>query len=407
MPTRRALLAWSVATLTLGSLSEALAVTPRSDLFDLDPRLVHLAGLLQASHPEPVQRAIATYRAELDRNPASYLNRNYRQNERRTREAAARFLGARPDEIGLTFNTTTGLGLLYGGVVVRRGQELLTTEHDYSMTHDALDMRAARTGASVRKIRLYDHGAAADEDEMIERLVREIRDHTRVVALTWVHSSTGVKLPLQRMAERIHALNQNRAESDRVLVMVDAVHALGVEDFSVDALGVDFLAAGTHKWLNGPRGTGLVYGTSRSHGAVEPVLPTFTHDAGWGGRMSPGGFHAFEHRWAVREAFALQESLGRERIQAHIHALASQLKQGLAPIRSIELHTPSQPRISSGIVCFTVRGRSPRQMVDALRSRGIIASTTPYSPSYARLTPGLMNSSDDVDKAIAALRSVA
>lgn len=268
-------------------------------------------------------------------------------------------------------------------------------------------MRAARTGATVRRVRLYDHGAEADEDEMVERLVREIRDSTRLVALTWVHSSTGVKIPLQRIAERMAEVNRGRPEDRRALVSVDAVHALGVEDFTVGPLGVDFLAAGTHKWLNGPRGTGIVYGASRSHDAVEPVIPTFTRDAGWGGRMSPGGFHAFEHRWAVEQAFALQESLGRPAIQAHVHGLATELKQGLASIRGLTLHTPPSPRVSSGIVCFELGGRSARDVVAALHDQGIMASTTPYDPSYARLTPGLMNSSADVARAVDAVRAIA
>ena len=39
---------------------------------------------------------------------------------------------------------------------------------------------------------------------------------------------------------------------------VDAVHALGVEAAG-RGLGCDFLVAGTHKWLAGPRGTGIVW----------------------------------------------------------------------------------------------------------------------------------------------------
>jgi selenocysteine lyase/cysteine desulfurase len=64
-----------------------------------------------------------------------------------------------------------------------------------------------------------------------------------MLALTWVHSDTGVKVPLHELGEV------------RPLVVLDGVHALGVEDQPLDKV-CDVFVAGTHKWLGGPRGTG-------------------------------------------------------------------------------------------------------------------------------------------------------
>ena len=54
--------------------------------------------------------------------------------------------------------------------------------------------------------------------------------------------------------------NRAAAPSDRVLFCLDGVHGLGVEPETPGELGVDFLVSGCHKWLFGPRGTGLVWG---------------------------------------------------------------------------------------------------------------------------------------------------
>src|SRR5690606_41594887 len=77
------------------------------------------------------------------------------------RQAAAEYLGARPEEVALTDSTTMGLGLLYGGIRLRPGQEVLTTEHDFYSTHQALALRERRDGVAVRRVRLYDDPAAA------------------------------------------------------------------------------------------------------------------------------------------------------------------------------------------------------------------------------------------------------
>jgi selenocysteine lyase/cysteine desulfurase len=84
------------------------------------------------------------------------------------------------------------------------------------------------------------------------------------MAVTWVHSSTGLKLPIHEMALAIQSINRSRGEQDRVIFCVDGVHALGVEDFRVSELGCDFLIARTHRGMFGPRGTGLVWGHQRA-----------------------------------------------------------------------------------------------------------------------------------------------
>jgi hypothetical protein len=60
-----------------------------------------------------------------------------------------------------------------------------------------------------------------------------------------------------------------------VLLIVDGVHGLGVEDPSITALGCDAFAAGTHKWMLGPRGTGFVWAKPAVWQKMRPVIPSF------------------------------------------------------------------------------------------------------------------------------------
>jgi isopenicillin-N epimerase len=407
---RGALAAGGLAGLRRRSPEEARAAPANLDerwarfraLFELDPQAIHLAGMLLAPHPRPVREAIERHRAALDRDPATHVQ-NMRREARRARTAAADYLGARPHEIALTFNTTTGLGLIYGGVRIREGQRFLTTEHDYHATHQAIRYRAARTGAEVDVIRMYDRPQDARDGEMVDRVLAAVTPATRVVALTWVHSSSGVKIPVRAIADALAERNRDRAPADRALLCIDGVHGLGVEDVDAGALGCDALIAGTHKWLFGPRGTGIVWAREGVHAELEPIIETFTPGDGWGGQLSPGGFHAFEHRWALAEAFALHRELGRGDVARRIRDLNERFKDGLAELDRVTLVTPRDPALSAGIICFEVRGATPGQVVRALRERQIIASVSPYQPAYARLAPGLLNSPDEVEPVIAAL----
>ena len=334
-------------------------------------------------------------------------------------QAAAGYLGVEPTEIALTDSTTMGLGLLYGGLTLKRDQEILTTTHDHYSTETSLRLRAERTGATVRRISLYEDVRRASQESLVQTLAKEIRPQTRIVAATWVHSSTGLKLPIAEMARAIQKLNASRAEEDRVIFCVDGVHALGVEDFRLSEVGCDFLIAGTHKWLFGPRGTGLVWGHPRAWPIANAIIPTFDSEAYdiWmkvipprplppSVYMTPGGFHSFEHRWALDQAFIFHQNLCKSRVTKRIHELNDQLKEGLKTMPHVTLHTPLSRELSAGIVCFEIAGFSPDQVVAELRRRTIVAIVTPYATQYARVAPGLLNTPAEIETVLKEIRTL-
>jgi isopenicillin-N epimerase len=366
----------------------------------------HLGGLLLASHPAPVRNAIELHRRGLDANPVEYLHGRGPQLEAAVLRQAAAYLGASPTDLALTDSTTMGLGLLYNGIDLRAGQEALTTRHDFFATHDSLQLKAARSAASVRMVSLYDRPETASADRVVDALVGAVRPATRVVAITWVHSSTGVKLPVRRIADALATVNRGRDERSRILLCVDGVHGLGVENVTMPSLGCDFFVAGCHKWLFGPRGTGFVWGKPDAWRAVSHTIPSFSGPNTHGNVNTPGGFHSFEHRWALAEAFAFHRRIGKARVESRIHALARRLKAGLAAMPHVRLYTPRSGELSAGIVCFDIVGMSPGVVVERLAGRRIVATLTPYSPAYARLAPGLLNTPADVDRALAAVRAL-
>jgi isopenicillin-N epimerase len=387
--------------------------------FPLSPQLIHLAAFFLASHPTPVREAIERHRAGLDADPIGYWIEHEEQQEAKVLRAAADYLGVHPGDIALTDSTTMGLGLLYGGLQLRNGQEILTTIHDHYSTETSLRLRAERTGAKVRQISLYRTLSTVSREELVESLLKGITPVTRIVAVTWVHSSTGLKLPIHDMALAIQAVNRSRDEQDGVIFCVDGVHALGVEDFRLSELGCDFLIAGTHKWMFGPRGTGLVWGHPKAWPIAQATIPTFNtraYDLWMENRsardlppaihMTPGGFHSFEHRWALDEAFTFHKAIGKSNVTQRIYELNQQLKRGLAAMPHVTLRTPLSQDLSAGIVCFEVAGLTPPQVVEKLRQRKIVGSVTPYATKYARLAPSLLNSQQEIDITLAAIRNL-
>ncbi len=410
MATRRGVLA-AAAVLTAGAACQPEQQAPSRfnpadwssvrAQFDLAREYAQFAAFVFASHPAPVRAAIDTHRRGLDADPTGYLHANQDRLERAVADAAAAYLRTQREQLAFTDSTTMGLGLLYTGLRVGPGQEILTTEHDFYATHESLNLRTARDGVPVRKVRLYDDPTTASVDQIVSRLSAALTPRTRVVAVTWVHSSTGVKLPIRAIADAIRAKN-----GEGTLLCVDGVHGFAAEATTPDELGADFLVSGCHKWLFGPRGTGLVWGRRPAWSELTPVIPTFGAGDAPGVAATPGGYHSFEHRWALAEAFGFATAVGPGRIAARTRDLATKLKEGLAGLPGITMRTPHSPDLSAGVVCCEVAGLTPPEAVARLHDRKVIASATPYAVSYLRFGTSILTDERDVESAVKAVRTI-
>jgi selenocysteine lyase/cysteine desulfurase len=396
------------------------------DLFPLAADWIHLASFLLVSHPKPVAEAIDRFRQRIDADPVWLEAAAFSDTEGRPFAAVKRALadctGGEPHEICLTSNTTSALAMAYHGLGIRRDQRILTTGHDHYSQHESIRYAAARSGCGVDYATLYDRPADATADEMAARLGKAIGPRTRAVGVTWVHSSTGVKTPVAAFADVVARANRGRASADRCLLIVDGVHGFGNQDVDVARLGADLFAAGTHKWLFAPRGTGFLWGRADVWPHIAPTIPSFdpdnlkTWDA-WMARqplppteasfVSPGGFLAYEHLLAIPAAVELHRAIGRDQIAARVAALNAVFREEAPKIRGLTLHTPRNPDLSGGISCFEIAGVSAEDVAHRLAAKRIRTNSSPYRPSYARVAAGVMNSPADVEAVLRELRTIA
>ena len=404
----------SVASAALPRRSTPWAAIKRE--FDIAPGIVQMSSFYLASHPRPVREAIERHRRGLDHDSHTYIEENVARLEQAVRSEAARYMGVNGDDLAFTDSTTMGLGLVYSRFSLKPGQEILTDTRDHIVTNIAGTYGAEQSGGTLRQAALYADPSRVTADEVAANVAKNLRDNTRLLAVTWVHSGTGVKMPIARIAEIVRAHNRGKGPDQRTYLAVDGVHGMGVENVAIPDLGADYFIAGTHKWVTGPRGTGLVWARPDAWAMIKPTIPSFDPmwrtgpidkmpAAAW---HTPGGFHSFEHRWAVAEAFRFHSAIGKDRVSERVHALNSLAKAEMAKMPKVKIHTPMSADLSAGIIAFEVAGYTPQQVVQRLHAQNIIASVVPnfYSPLLARVAPSLLTLEEDVmrtTRAIAAL----
>jgi selenocysteine lyase/cysteine desulfurase len=395
------------------------------DLFPLRRDWIHLANFLFVSHPRPVAQAIETFRKKLDSDVVWLEIAALSEAEGRpfaaVKETLADYIGGKPNEICLTSNTTQALAMAYHGLRIRPDQDILTTEHDHYSHHESIRYAASRSGAKVRYVTLYDAAAAANANQIVDRLAKAIGPKTRAVGVTWVHSSTGVRIPVNTIAAAVAKANRGRTGADRCLLMVDGVHGFANQDVDVAKLGADFFASSTHKWLFAPRGTGFLWGRADVWPELRPTVPAFDPDGletwdAWMNRrelppttaafVSPGGFLAYEHVLAIPAAIRLHRTIGRDRIAGRIAELNGAFREGASKIPRLTLHTPRDPNLSGGISCYEITGLTAKQVTERLAAKRIRTNESPYKTPLARVSAGIMNSPEDVDTVLRAIRAL-
>jgi len=91
---------------------------------------------------------------------------------------------------------------------------------------------------------------------ILKRLADNLTKKTKLISVSHVFSSTGLRTPIAEIA----AL----ARANGALCIVDGAQAAGAIEVNVKTLGCHAYATSGHKWLMGPKGTGLLY-LSKKH----------------------------------------------------------------------------------------------------------------------------------------------
>ena len=90
-----------------------------------------------------------------------------------------------------------------------------------------------------------------DAEALRSAMAKGMRTGTPVICVSHVLSSTGLRMPIAEL--------QALARSRGVLCAVDGAQAVGAVRVTVRELGCHAYAASGHKWLLGPKGTGLLF----------------------------------------------------------------------------------------------------------------------------------------------------
>ena len=276
------------------------------------------------------------------------------------RHKLAAFIGASPDEVVITRNTTEGMNFVVSGMDLGKGDEVILSTMEHPGGTHPWRLKAKRYGITIKEVPIGFPPKSVDE--FVGAFEKEITPNTKVISVSHTVYISGLISPIKELCEMAH--------DKGVLVLADSAHGIGMLDLNMGEMGVDFFATSPYKWMGAPTGVGVLYVRKDVQDKLWPTIAS----SGWDTHKTARKFETLSQRAdaltiALGEAVDFQNAIGKQKVEKRIKALAGYLKGELKKIPGAHLHTSEDPYISGGLTAFSIDGLESRKIVDYVRDR--------------------------------------
>ena len=229
----------------------------------LEPDLAFLNHGSFGACPTVVLQAQDRYRAQMEREPVRFFVRELEPLLAEVRGVVADFVGSDPDDLVFVRNATEAVNGVLRSLRFAPGERILVTNHGYNAINNCARWVCERSGAelSVAEIPF----PLASEQEVVDAVVAQVSEGTRLAILDHVTSPTGIVLPIARLVREL---------ADRgVDTLVDGAHGPGMLPLRLAQLGAAYYTGNLHKWVCAPKGAALLWvRRDRQHGLMPAVI---------------------------------------------------------------------------------------------------------------------------------------
>ena len=304
--------------------------------FMLDPSVTYFNHASIGTIPKIVHEAHVAYLRICESNPWLYTwSDPWVEKKEEVRKQVADFCGCKPSEMVLTHNTTSGMNLLASGLPLKSGDEVLYSSFNHSGASVCWDHYSKSKGYSVRKFEFKDDHWQTEE-ALIDAYVSQVTTKTQLVVIPHIDNIVGALHPIKKLSQALK-------EKGVRYVAIDGAQSIGLIDVNLTDLGVDFYAGSPHKWIQSPKGTGLLYINEGVQKEVEPLIVT------WGQKRWATDVRKFEdfgtrdlpEILTIGDAIAFQQKVGFKKSIAYRKELRAYFKDKVGGHNQVKWMSPS------------------------------------------------------------------
>ena len=339
----------------------------QSDFTQLPKKFVYMNNGTEGSMPGSVIKVLHKTLKKWANNPtdAYEIDPVLGKRQKKNREAMAQFLGVQLNNICLTDNTTMGLNMVIMGLDFKAEDTLVITDHEHPSITSPMWILKEKLGLQV-EVRDFPQPTELNKinaEQLIDHLFPNIPalQNAKALCISHTYNTTGVRLPLDKIKQRADELNIR-------YLIVDGAQGMGMVDFNKPENRVDncdFYAAPTHKWMNGPPGTGVLYIKNACirppefYPLLSQKMAAYMNEDGVRSHLpmvealTVRGCSIIPAYVAITKLLKFFKKIGgQEKVEQHILGLSSIVRDFIAEKSLAGLISATAPELQSGLVSF-------------------------------------------------------
>lgn len=323
-----------------------------------------------------------------------------------TKIAIATLMNANPSEVAITKNTTEGLNHIMNGLRWESGDEIITCNLEHGSVLIPSHFQHLRHGVNITVLNFETDEPNAS---IIEKIQNAITNRTKLVFLSHIEYSTGLRMPVKEIRRITKDAN--------VMMLLDGAQTAGHIKLDMKDIGCEFYSIPGQKWLLGPEATGALYirqdmipKINPTHVAGKAVIPDHNPYRIETISNSMDKFQLTSSNVALYagllQATKFIQEIGLDNIEIRNLDLAHYLKQGLADITGVRVLSPLTRENASGLVSFTIKDLQPEDVVTRLWQDHRIVCRNVALPECIRVSTHFFNTKDEIDLLLNAVEAL-
>lgn len=329
----------------------------------LSPQITYFNHGSIGTMPKIVHDAHKRYLEICETNPWLHIWGDVWKKElKQLRLNAAQFLGCTPNTLTFTHNTTEAFNILANGLTLTEKDEVLFSSINHVGASQAWIHYGKINGYKVRKFAFpIAETPHLSKQDLIDIYVREIKPETKVLVLPHIDNLVGIKHPIAEISTKARKMGVK-------YIAIDGAQAAGMLPIDMAKYDIDFYATSGHKYIQGPKGTGLFYLKESVQADLKPLWVTFGQES-WKGTVrvfEDYGTRNLPEVLTLHDAISFQQKLGlvktvkkREQLRSHFYNRVEELNNG-------EWLSPKVKDLNSALFAFKINDRKSNAVFEKM-----------------------------------------
>ena len=238
-------------------------------LFMLDSNITCLNHGSFGACPKEVFSSLVKWQETLEKNPVKHLAFDVFKYLEKSREALSLYVKCYKDDLAFFPNPSTALNTVLRSLDLQKGDEILTTDHEYGAMDRAWRFLCKKTGS------IYINQSISlplnSREQFLNEFKKGITKKTKVIFLSHITSPTALIFPVKEICDIARERN--------IITIIDGAHAPAQLDLDILDINPDFYCGACHKWMCSPKGVAFLYVKREFQAQIEPLVISWGYES--------------------------------------------------------------------------------------------------------------------------------